>query len=160
MDSRLGPDRAPHCDYAELMKTSGEFLQMLHRQYQAPAPTYIPPEIPRRADLTFPEMDNGPSRETLNDTISTKLSAEQRLLESVNATVAMVNAKIRNDQRQNPWKRPRVGQFTIVDVGANDCRFAVTDSAPHFFCGSPTVEGFAYCPDHARLCFRGQFGRA
>lgn len=160
MDSRNGPDRAPHLDYADLMKASGDLLRMLRKECPLPLPPrYIHPEIPSRAGFMFHQIDNGPGREIFRNLTASKQSAEQRLSAAVTTTVAMVNDITTNDQRHSPWKRPKVGRFTIIDLGANDCRFPLTDSGPHFFCGSPTVDGLAYCPDHARLCFCGPFAR-
>lgn len=152
-----GPHKAPQSDYTAMMRSSAEFLQMLRQREISPIPVYVAPEIPSRADHTLHKIDNGPCREILTDQTALIQAAEELLSRAVSATVAMVNAMITKDQRHNPWKRPKVGQFTIVELGAADCRFPVTEVGPHFFCGAAVVDGFPYCHNHCQKAFRGMW---
>lgn len=65
---------------------------------------------------------------------------------------------------------------SLIDLGPNECRFALTTSEksdrswshvrlgdsgqgagahPHMFCGAPTKPGEPYCAAHRKLCWRG-----
>lgn len=38
--------------------------------------------------------------------------------------------------------------ITFVDLQPNHCRYPVTDSPPHLFCGQPKARGASYCHHH------------
>jgi len=41
------------------------------------------------------------------------------------------------------------GQFTLIELGNNDCRWPYGDR-DFTFCGMPTIEGSPYCPTHTK----------
>lgn len=62
--------------------------------------------------------------------------------------------RIRNP-RLLPGQTPEGGK-TITEMGARECRYALTADAPHRFCGRPTTHGKSYCPAHLKgLCQAG-----
>lgn len=40
-------------------------------------------------------------------------------------------------------------------MGDHLCRFALTNAAPHQFCGEPALDGKAYCKAHHKRTFGG-----
>jgi hypothetical protein len=48
--------------------------------------------------------------------------------------------------------RPPVGKFTLLDLGADTCRFPIGDG-PYLFCGAPPVAGLPYCAGCARVLY-------
>lgn len=48
---------------------------------------------------------------------------------------------------------PEAERKTLLQLEDKDCRFPVTDEAPHAFCGRAKIAGLPYCEDHARICF-------
>lgn len=57
------------------------------------------------------------------------------------------------NRRDAPAIKPPVGRFTILDVDASTCRYAMTEAPPYLFCGAPVQDGVSsYCPRHAARC--------
>jgi hypothetical protein len=40
---------------------------------------------------------------------------------------------------------------SIVDLKANQCRYALTEDPPHAFCGKHAWNGSSWCPEHERV---------
>jgi len=58
-------------------------------------------------------------------------------------------------QRQIPVvERPDSLNITFADLSTGQCKYAVTESPPHLFCGHQTAGGSSYCAYHYRLCYR------
>lgn len=54
--------------------------------------------------------------------------------------------------------RPAFGCFEIADLQETDCRFPVTEQAPHRFCGRRALR--IYCAEHLAICNRGYYAEA
>lgn len=46
--------------------------------------------------------------------------------------------------------------YDVRGLNRGQCRFPLTEEAPHEFCAKPCPEDQAYCPDHHVLCHNGQ----
>jgi len=42
--------------------------------------------------------------------------------------------------------------ISFMDLEAHHCRYSVTESSPHFFCGHSVQEDSSYCAFHHELC--------
>lgn len=165
MQGWLGPNRAPAEDYAEDRRAGELFMERLRAacargKETEPTPLYVPPEIPRRENFTFPEIDQGPNRATLTNVIALNTHRTAERTAAISATVALVTAMTAQEHDHQPWKRPKIGRFSITDLGNHDCRFPMTEQGPHFFCGADVVEGLPYCNLHAVRCFKWSARRA
>jgi len=48
--------------------------------------------------------------------------------------------------------QPKSPGLSLLDIGAEDCRFPYGDNPPYTFCGHPIEPGKAYCKEHQTLC--------
>ena len=48
--------------------------------------------------------------------------------------------------------RPVELRIPLIDIGANQCKFAITEDLPHLFCGAPS-DG-SWCPWHRRIVYQ------
>jgi hypothetical protein len=42
---------------------------------------------------------------------------------------------------------------SIIDLRANQCRYALTEDPPHVFCGKHAWHGSPWCPEHKRMVY-------
>lgn len=42
---------------------------------------------------------------------------------------------------------------TLLELNSDECRYPVTDAAPHRFCGHPQTLGSHYCAEHHATCY-------
>jgi hypothetical protein len=149
-------DRAPEFERALLREASEQFARLLGEAIRAGRERVslklVRPGTERPLPFFRPAAFDAPPRRVNGVTMKEGCCAWRAARHAIERRARQEQLALLEPQ---PRPRPAIGQFTIMDLADDTCRFPLGDG-PFLFCGAPSMPGKPYCAN----CIRGLYRRA
>jgi len=161
MSAPSEPDRAPEVERALLKEASEQLVRLLDAairdgRERAVALTPDLPGTERPLPFIRPPAFDMPPRRINGATMKEYCRAwRDRQRQTRHAIERRAHRERRALLEPKPRPRPAIGQFTIMDLADDTCRFPLGDG-PFLFCGARSLPGKPYCMN----CMRGLYRSA